>query len=278
DVVYALDDPDPRVDGRGRDRLRAAGIRVRHGLCAVQAADLNIGFIYRLRRGRPFVRVKLACSLDGRTALASGASHWISGEAARADVQHWRARSGAILTGIGTVLADDPQLTVRSGSPSVQPLRVVLDSRLRVPRSARVLGQDGRALLFARREAVGADIADAARAALQRDGIGLEWLDGPGPGLDLRRVLAYLARERAINELLVEAGPTLTGALLQADLVDELLLYMAPMLLGDDAKPLAHLPALTSLPAAPRFALEELAIVGGDLRIRLRPPQRTAES
>lgn len=276
-VIYASGDPDPRVDGAGAARLRAAGIAVRGGLLANEADELNAGFLSRLRRGRPFVRVKIGASLDGRTALANGASQWITGEAARADVQQWRARSDAILTGIGTVLADDPQLTVRVGpagaevEPRRQPLRVVLDSRLRLPRGAKVLSGPGKALVFSRRDAVGPDLATAAQAALGRDGIGLEWLEAEGAGLDLAAALMHLGGQLQINELLVEAGATLTGALLQTGLVDELLIYQAPMLLGHEARGLAVWPALTALTQAPRFAFTELAMVGGDLRMRLRP-------
>ncbi len=219
------------------------------------------------------MRVKIAASLDGRTALANGASQWISSEAARADVHQWRARSDAILTGIGTVLADDPQLTVRLGDASAarQPLRVVLDSRLRLPRSAKVLNSAGKALMFSRRDAVGAELAVAAQAAMQADGIGLEWLESDGDGLDLAAALRHLAGALQINELLVEAGATLSGALLRLRLVDELLIYQAPILLGQEARALAQLPTLALLADAPRFQFTELAVVGGDLRMRLRP-------
>jgi diaminohydroxyphosphoribosylaminopyrimidine deaminase/5-amino-6-(5-phosphoribosylamino)uracil reductase len=272
EVIYASADPDPRVDGAGAARLRAAGIRVRGGLLAAAADELNAGFISRLRRGRPFVRLKIAASLDGRTALANGASQWISSEAARADAHRWRARSDAILTGIGTVLADDPQLTVRLGDATQrQPLRVVLDSRLRLPRSAKVLNSTGKALIFSRRDAVGAELAVAAQAAMQADGIGLEWLESDGKGLDLAAALRHLAGALQINELLVEAGATLSGALLRLRLVDELLIYQAPILLGQEARALAQLPALSLLADAPRFQFTELAVVGGDLRMRLRP-------
>ena len=271
-VIYAGADPDPRVDGAGAARLRAAGIRVRGGLLAAGADELNAGFISRLRRGRPFVRLKIAASLDGRTALANGASQWISSEAARADVHRWRARSDAILTGIGTVLADDPQLTVRLGDAAQrQPLRVVLDSRLRLPRSAKVLNSTGKALIFSRRDAVGAELAVAAQAAMRADGIGLEWLEPGGDGLDLAAALRHLAGALQINELLVEAGATLSGALLRLKLVDELLIYQAPILLGQEARALAQLPVLSQLADATRFQFTELAVVGGDLRIRLRP-------
>jgi diaminohydroxyphosphoribosylaminopyrimidine deaminase/5-amino-6-(5-phosphoribosylamino)uracil reductase len=272
EVVYAVGDPDPRVNGGGSAQLQAAGLRVRSGLCAAEATELNCGFLSRLQRGRPFVRLKVACSLDGRTALANGASQWITGDAARADVQHWRARSAAILTGSGTVLADNPQLNVRVGAePRRQPLRVIVDSRLRTPRSARVLAPPGRAVIFARRDALGAELADAARGALQRDGIGLEWAESAHTDVDLHAVLEHLARDCEVNELLVEAGATLSGALLTAGLVDELLLYVAPTLLGPEARPLAQLPAITELTAAQQFEFHEIAVVGGDLRLRLRP-------
>ncbi len=271
-VVFASSDPDSRVDGAGLARLRAAGIAVHGGLSAAAADELNAGFLSRMRRGRPFVRLKIATSLDGRTALADGASQWISSAAARADVQQWRARSDAILTGIGTALADDPALTVRVGDePRRQPLRVVLDSRLRLPSSAKLLTSPGKALIFSRRDAVGAEFAEAAQAAMRRDGIGLEWLEADDTGLDLAGALRHLATALQINEVLVEAGATLTGALLRAALVDELLIYQAPMLLGPEARALAKIPQLAQLKEALHFQYTELAVVGGDLRMRLRP-------
>jgi diaminohydroxyphosphoribosylaminopyrimidine deaminase/5-amino-6-(5-phosphoribosylamino)uracil reductase len=228
-----------------------------------EAAALNPGFIQRMQHGRPWVRVKLAASLDGRTALANGASKWITGEAARADVQRWRARSDAILTGIGTVLADDPGLTVRDLPVPRQPLRVVLDSALRCPPAARLLREGGSSLLVtAAAEAAGATALRAAGAEVIRMG-------GSGGRIDLAAVLAELGA-RQVNELLVEAGATLSGALLAAGLADELLLYYAPHLLGADARGLFALPPLARL--AERVALEvvDVRAVGGDWRVRAR--------
>ena len=260
-VIFAIEDPDPRVGGSGALRLRQAGIEVESGLLAAEAQELNVGFLSRLRRHRPWVRIKLAMSLDGRTALANGASRWITGEAARADVQQWRARSCAVLTGIGTVLADDPRLDVRAGGAR-QPLRVVLDSRLRTPPDARILARPGEVLLF-----TAADDA-ARRSALELQGAKVERLAQSLQNLG--QVLARLA-DLEINELLVEAGPTLAGAFLQAGLADELLLYVAPVLLGPQARALAQLPELTDLAQGRRFTLLTTCAVGSDLRLQLRP-------
>ncbi|MBV8783474.1 MAG: bifunctional diaminohydroxyphosphoribosylaminopyrimidine deaminase/5-amino-6-(5-phosphoribosylamino)uracil reductase RibD [Gammaproteobacteria bacterium] len=268
-VVYALDDPNPQVNGSGAAALRAAGIAVESGLLAAEAAELNPGFLMRMRAGRPFVRLKLAMSLDGRTALPSGASRWITGAEARADVHAWRARSSAILTGVGTALADDPRLTVRAADEDAaprQPLRVVLDGQLRTPARARLLGAPGEVLLLS---ALGA-LDEARAAALSERGARIELLPAQGTRLDLAAVLARLA-ELEVNELLVEAGPTLAGALLAAQLVDELLLYVAPALLGDAARPLVSLPAPPTLDAAPRLRLIDTRALGPDLRLRLRP-------
>ena len=234
-VVIAAEDPFPQVDGRGTSLLRAAGVTVDTGLMREAARELNIGFFSRIERGRPWVRVKLAMSLDGRTALASGESKWITGEAARADVQRWRARSSAILSGSGTVLADDPRLTVRlpEGEAFAPPWRVILDRRLRTPAGSHVLDGSVPTLLLHGAAASGADerFARVERIALAMS----------GDALDLRAVLALLAG-RGCNEVQVEAGPTLCGALFAAGLADELLLYVAPLLLGDSARPLLQLP------------------------------------
>jgi diaminohydroxyphosphoribosylaminopyrimidine deaminase/5-amino-6-(5-phosphoribosylamino)uracil reductase len=260
-VVFAIEDPNPRVAGTGASRLRAAGIAVESGLLAEEARELNVGHLSRMQRGRPWVRIKLAMSLDGRTSLADGSSQWITGATAREDVQQWRARSSAILTGIGTVLADDPRLDVRTGAEP-QPLRVILDSRLRTPPAARILAKPGRVLLF------GASDDDARHRALEEQGVTIELLGDAQPTPE--RVLKRLA-ELEINELLVEAGPTLAGAFVQTGFADELLVYVAPMLLGPQARPLLALPALATLAQARRFTLFESQPVGADLRLRLRP-------
>ncbi|MBB6187389.1 bifunctional diaminohydroxyphosphoribosylaminopyrimidine deaminase/5-amino-6-(5-phosphoribosylamino)uracil reductase RibD [Rhodanobacter sp. MP7CTX1] len=263
-VVIAAEDPFPQVAGRGIEKLRAVGIAVDIGLMREAARELNIGFFSRIERGRPWLRVKLAMSLDGRTALANGESKWITGEAARADVQRWRARSSAILTGSGTVLADNPQLTVRlpQGEAFTPALRVVLDRQLRTPVGSHVLDGSAPTLLL---HASGVDPdhrfqhVECASVAEQ---------DG---ALDLSAALTLLA-ERGCNEVHVEAGPTLCGALFAAGLVDELLIYVAPLLLGDSAHPLLHLPTLGDMAERWQLRPVEQRQLGNDWRLRLRPP------
>ena len=270
-VVYAVGDPNPLVNGRGAASLRAAGISVETGLMEREAAELNAGFITRMQTGSPLVRMKLAMSLDGRTALASGASRWITGEAAREDVQHWRARSSAILTGIGTVLADDPRLDVRLAPPVPgggrrQPLRVVLDAQLRTPATARLLEGEGETLIFTALSA-----PDDSRATrLSERGARVESLPASADRLELPAVLERLG-ELEVNELLVEAGATLAGALLNEGLVDELLVYVAPTFLGPTARPLVALPPLQRLDEACAYVLLGVQQFGDDLRLRLRP-------
>jgi diaminohydroxyphosphoribosylaminopyrimidine deaminase/5-amino-6-(5-phosphoribosylamino)uracil reductase len=259
-VVAAIRDPNPRVSDGGFAKLRAAGIDVTTGLCEREARDLNEGFLSRMERGRPWVRLKIAASLDGRTALASGESKWITSEAARADVQRWRARSSAILTGIGTVLADDARLTVRLDEPHVPPLRVVLDGKLRTPAKSHVL--DGAVPTLVAHATESAP-SDARFERVERLDIGAN-----GGQLDLAAILAELAT-REVNELQVEAGPILSGSLLASGLVDELLLYIAPILLGDTARPVANLPPLAALADAPRLTLVEQMPCGPVLRLRL---------
>lgn len=281
-VIFALEDPNPRVSGRGAEALRRAGVVVESGLMAAEAAELNSGFLKRMRTGRPWVRVKLAMSLDGRTALANGASQWITGPAARDDVQHWRARSSAILTGIGTVLADDPRLDVRlpdppSGRPRLQPLRVVLDVRLQTPPDAKMLTTGGSVLVMtaANHGDNEAELA-ARRSRLEECGAEIQEvpISPPGAGagticLSLPAVLERLGR-REINELWVEAGARLAGRLLDESLVDELVIYMAPKLLGSNARPLADIADVQQLTDARRLAIVETRQIGEDLRIRLR--------
>ena len=271
-VVAAMRDPFPQVDGAGFDALRAAGVVVEHGLMAAAARRLNHGFLSRIERKRPWVRVKLATSLDGRTALASGDSKWISGEASRRDVMHWRARAGALLTGAGTVLADDPQLTVRfddsasgdNGSGEtiafVPPLRVVLDPGLATVGRGRVRDGAAPTLYLHSATAKSPRGFDAAHAVVpMRDGL-----------LDLTVVLQLLAA-RGINEVQVEAGATLAGALLRADLVDEVLLYVAPVLLGADARPLFDGLHIDEMSQRLRLQTVETRRLGDDLRLLLRP-------
>ncbi|MDG2537009.1 bifunctional diaminohydroxyphosphoribosylaminopyrimidine deaminase/5-amino-6-(5-phosphoribosylamino)uracil reductase RibD [Dyella jiangningensis] len=263
-VVIAAEDPFPQVAGRGIGKLRDAGIVADTGLMREAARELNMGFFSRIERGRPWVRVKLAMSLDGRTALANGESKWITGEAARADVQRWRARSSAILTGSGTVLADNPRLTVRlpEGEAFTPPWRVLLDNRLRTPPGSHVL--DGTAPTLVLHNEHYAPM-DARFQAVE-----LAVVAEQGGAVDLHAVMAELAR-RHVSEVHVEAGPTLCGSLLAAGLVDELLLYIAPVLLGDSARPLLGLPSLTDM--ADRWKLRTLdrRVLGDDLRLLLRP-------
>lgn len=264
-VVCALGDPFDQVAGGGFALLREAGISVEVGLMADTARELNIGFLSRIEQGRPFVRIKLAASLDGRTAMADGSSQWITGPAARADVQRWRARAGAVLTGAGTVLADDPRMDVRLGAEVdvATGLRVVLDSRLRSLGKGNVRSGDTPTVyLHAPQVPVPAGDwgqAQFAAVALAADG-----------RLDLHAVLAELAR-RGINEVHVEAGAQLCGAFVAAGLYDELLLYQAPTLLGDGARPLLAGLGIQAMAQQRRLQLVQLQQLGQDLCLRLRP-------
>ncbi|HMD27476.1 MAG TPA: bifunctional diaminohydroxyphosphoribosylaminopyrimidine deaminase/5-amino-6-(5-phosphoribosylamino)uracil reductase RibD [Steroidobacteraceae bacterium] len=257
-VVCCSRDPYPKVAGRGIDRLRSAGIAVSVGGLADAARQLNVGFFSRFERDRPFVRLKLAMSLDGRTAPASGAKLWISGEASRADVQAWRARSSAVLTGSGTVRADDPRLDVRLAyGPWVrQPLRVVLDTTLRSAPGARIFKGAG-ALVFA--------AADAAQKSL--DNCRIERVPRAAGGLDLNAVMQRLAALE-MNEVLLECGATLAGAFIASRLVDELVLYVAPQLLGADAAPLMRI-GEAALPGLPRWEFRDQQRIGDDMRLIL---------
>jgi diaminohydroxyphosphoribosylaminopyrimidine deaminase/5-amino-6-(5-phosphoribosylamino)uracil reductase len=257
-VVIAVQDPNPLVAGKGIAKLRAAGIAVECGLMEAAARELNVGFFARMTRGTPWLRSKIAMSLDGRTALANGVSQWITGEAARQDVQLWRARSCAVLTGINTILADDAQLNVRDITTSRQPLRVVLDSQLRMPLTAKVLS--GSVLVFTAAQ------KEKKRAALETSGATVVVLPNQNGQVDLPAMLKYLA-QRGINEVLVEAGSILNGALLRAGLVDELVLYLAPQILGDVARGMANLGELTQLEQCVELQWQDVRQVGNDLRI-----------
>lgn len=261
-VVVAAQDTNPQVAGQGIEKLRAAGMVVESGLMEAEARELNIGFFARMTRGTPWLRSKIAMSLDGRTALGNGRSQWITGAAARQDVQHWRARSCAVLTGIGTVLADDARLNVRGMDSSRQPLRVVLDSSLQMPAEASML-QGGGILVYTA-------VQDAEkRAVLEQAGATVVALpDGAGQ-VDLSAVLRDLA-QRGCNEVLAEAGSTLNGALLSAGLVDELLLYVAPQLFGDAARGMAQLGEMTSLEQRIELEWKDVRHVGNDLRILVK--------
>jgi diaminohydroxyphosphoribosylaminopyrimidine deaminase/5-amino-6-(5-phosphoribosylamino)uracil reductase len=262
-VVAAMEDPNPQVAGQGLTALRAAGIDATAGLLAAAAEQLNAGFIMRMRQGRPWLRCKLAMSVDGRTAMASGESCWITGDAARADVHRLRGRSDAIMTGIGTVLADDPSLTVRIDGLAEdfqQPLRVVLDSNLRTPPDAKLLDLPGETLIF-----TGAVDADN-EARLTRSGIRIVTLPMQDGKLDLPAVLQYLGMLQ-INEVHLEAGATLCGAMLQAGLVDELVIYMAPHLMGEAARGLFSLPGLEQMAQRIKLSISDVRAVGDDWRI-----------
>lgn len=261
-VVAAMTDPNPLVAGRGLDLLGQAGIQVLSGVLENEARELNIGFVSRMTRGRPWVRLKAASSLDGRTALANGQSQWITGAEARQDGHRWRARACAILTGSGTVLADDPQLTARGVATDRQPLRVVVDSRLETPPGARLF--DGRPVLI-----VTASQDGGRTAALTAKGAEVLSLPDTAGRVDLSALVAELGR-RGINELHVEGGAGLNGALLAAALVDELLLYLAPTLLGDRARGLFGLPELTHLEQQQRLVWRDVRQVGADLRVLAR--------
>ncbi len=255
-----MTDPNPLVAGGGISMLTLAGVEAEVGLMQAEARALNPGFVSRMTRQRPWVRLKTASTLDGKTALANGSSQWITGEAARADVQHLRARACAILTGSGTVLADDPRMNVRDFDIGRQPLRVVVDSALRTPVDAAILP----ALIACHH-------ADpTARAALERSGAEVVELPGADGRVDLLALLTLLA-QRGVNELHIEAGAALNGALLAAGLVDEWVAYVAPMAVGDDARGLLAQAPLTSLADAARFRLADVRQIGEDVRLTLLP-------
>jgi len=265
-VIAAMADPNPQA-GKGVEKLRAAGIETAMGLMQAEARALNPGFVSRMTRGRPWVRSKLAASLDGRTALASGASKWISGAAAREDAQRWRARSSAILTGIGTLLADDPALTVHLPGEWRQPRRVVVDTQLRTPPNARLLQQPGETLLATA-------VTDTGRhAPLMAAGARILVLPMAEGHIDLAALVRCLA-ELECNEVLVEAGAVLNGALLQAGLLDELIIYMAPQVLGDTARGMFDLPELHSLEERVELQYKDVRMLGADVRFLAVPQAR----
>ncbi|SDX36139.1 bifunctional diaminohydroxyphosphoribosylaminopyrimidine deaminase/5-amino-6-(5-phosphoribosylamino)uracil reductase RibD [Marinobacter mobilis] len=270
-VVVATTDPNPAVSGRGLRLLREAGIEVVEGVLAEEAAALNPGFMKRMRTGRPYVRVKMAASLDGRTAMASGESQWITGPQARQDVQRLRAMSDAILTGVGTVLSDDPSLTVRRAElgdigeatdPARQPLRVIADRDARTPTSAKIL-RGGNVRLFCASDTLATTPAQDL-AALGVSLSGVTWKDN---GIDLGEALDVLG-ELGINDLLVEAGPTLAGTFINERLLDELWLYQAPVFLGSTGRPTAHLP-LDSMADKVQWQVRDRRQVGADQRLIL---------
>ena len=277
-VVIPMQDPNPEVAGKGIAKMEEAGIEViMLPDFETAARRLNPGFFHRIEQGRPLVRMKLAMSLDGRTALASGASKWITDAASRADVQRLRAASSAVLTGIGTVLADDPSLNVRrdelglseaqllSNELNLQepPLRIVLDSRRRMPPTAKLLGLDGQVVVYSTASAENSELLDSENVDLR--------LAGSGDRVDLQTVLESLAVDYQCNDVLIEAGPTLCGAFFQSKLVDELVVYIAPKLLGSDAKPLLDLVGITQMSAAPEFQIIETQQLDNDVKLVLKP-------
>lgn len=261
-VVVAMLDPDPRVAGAGVERLRAAGIDTPIGLLCDEARELNVGFVSRHERGRPWVRVKTAASLDGRTALANGVSQWITSPEARRDGHLWRARACAVMAGIGTLQADNPRLNVRDVETTRQPMRIVVDRNLEMSPEARVL-EGGNVLVFCA-------LAERNReAALRRAGGEVIAMPDASGKVDLRGMMRELAR-RELNEIHVESGNRLNGALLRAGVVDELLIYLAPALLGDVARGMFDLGVLTSLEQRVELRISDLCRVGPDLRIIAR--------
>ncbi len=264
-VWVAMADPNPLVAGAGIERLRAAGIEVELGLLGAEAAQLNRGYLSRITRGRPWLSLKLAASLDGRTAMASGESQWITAAPARADVHRLRAAAGSVMTGVATILADDPQLSARDQGFAVrQPDRIVVDTRARVPLTARVWGGEEarRYWIVGERPAAAPDGVDVLHVARAADG-----------AIDLPAVLDALAA-RGVNEILLECGPRLAGAFLLQGLVDEVVAYLAPTLLGHEARPFAWLPGLERLAQRLEFEFVDTRRVGADLRLQLRPRRR----
>jgi diaminohydroxyphosphoribosylaminopyrimidine deaminase/5-amino-6-(5-phosphoribosylamino)uracil reductase len=270
-VIAAAIDPNPQVSGKGIAAIKQAGIEAESGLMEDEARALNPGFEMRMRNGRPYVRTKMAMSLDGKTALANGHSRWITAEAARRDVQRLRAQSSAILTGIGTVLADDPALTVRDvDTGGRQPLRVVVDPELKMPTGVRMLKDPGRTLVFTLIQDAGKKNAYSGRNTE------VIMLSEKNRDAMLLPVLEYLATREEVNEVLVEAGSKLNGALLHAGLIDELVIYLAPHILGQDARGLFNIPVIEEMAKRVELKFTDLRMVGQDVRMTLKPVKREA--
>ncbi len=264
-VVAAMSDPNPLVSGKGFERLTAARIRIEEGLMAAQAKALNPGFISRMTRGRPWVRSKLAASLDGRTALANGESKWISSDASREDVHRWRARSSAVLTGIGTLLADDPTFTVRLPGEWRQPKKVVVDTNLSTPVDANIFKLNPDLVYIA----TGVDDPEE-HEALNAIGANIQVFPERRGFMDLKAILETLA-ELECNEVLMEAGAGMNGALLEAGLLDEFILYVCPSLLGDKARGMFSLPGMSSMQERRQMEIVDARMTGPDMRLIVRP-------
>ncbi|MDK9687617.1 bifunctional diaminohydroxyphosphoribosylaminopyrimidine deaminase/5-amino-6-(5-phosphoribosylamino)uracil reductase RibD [Halomonas sp. LC1] len=274
-VVVAMQDPNPRVSGGGIAHLEAGGIQVQVGLLETDAKALNPGFISRMERGRPYVRLKMAMSLDGRTAMGSGESQWITGPQARTQVQRLRARSSAILSGVESLIMDDSRLTLRADQLALdnaddivqrQPLRVILDSRLRLPLAAACLREPGRTLIITTDQH-----SEEKRRKLAEAGAEIQVVPAENGRIALADMLRWLADNEQVNELLVETGATLAGALLEADLIDELQLFVAPTLLGGEARPLFALPGITQMADQKRLTVTASRTVGSDWWIIATP-------
>ena len=275
-VIVAMSDPNPLVGGKGLERLKAAGIDVRCGLLESEAQALNPGFISRMTRGLPWVRMKIAASLDGKTALPNGQSQWITGPLARADGHHWRAQACAILTGVGTVKEDDPTLNVREVQTDRQPWKIIIDSRLETPINAKVLANpqaSGVILVCA-----GLDSQESQERAkvFEAQGVEVIAMANPSGKVDLPKLFSYLAKERHMNEIHVEAGFKLNGSLLREDCVDELLLYYAPFFMGDGIG-MANISPLTALDQRQDFQVMDQSLLGSDWRIRLQKYKKNKE-
>lgn len=264
-VVVAIEDPNPAVSGKGIAALRAAGVDVDVGLLAAAAAELNVGFLSRVSCSRPYVQLKIAASLDGAVAMTNGESQWVTGQEARTDVQRLRASAGAVMTGVGTMLADDPSLTVRDEqlqASGEQPLRVILDSALRTPPSAKMLALPGTTILC--------HCSDNAGDALLAAGAELQRCEGSANGVDIDSVLANLAK-RGVNRVLVESGPRLAGSLLESSLVDELVIYQAPHIMGSQTRRMIETPNWTTLTDRLQLTIVDVRRIGVDTRITAKP-------
>ena len=268
-VIIAMQDPNPLVAGEGMKKLEQAGIQVKCGLLEQQARELDRGFVSRMSCGRPWVTVKLGASLDGRTAMKDGASQWITGSQARMDVQKLRAASSAILTGSGTVLADDPSLTVRLEGATRQPLRVVMDSHLSIPDSAKIF-HDGYPLLLA---TITAEDDDRFQQ-LKSKGVDIHCFPDRDGRVDVLTLLQCMAEDYSCNEVLVEAGAIVCGDLLSHQLVDEIILYLAPVIMGSDARGLFDIPGLDKMSQKIELSVKDIRAVGRDWRITIQPDHR----